>query len=334
MKTTGDPEAAWTERPTVEEAEAAFRILGNETRVAILLALWEAYEPYADDQSLSFSALHRAAGGGDAGNFNYHLKRLVGTFVRKTEGGYALREAGRKIVRAIVAGVGAEDRAFGPVEIDESCHFCGAAVAISYEDEWIHLVCTECEGFFGAVDGLPRGSLGGMELDPAGVADREPAEMFYAAYVKAMKGMQCAVEGVCIECAGEIERELQVCAEHDPEGVCTNCGRRFDAMVAFTCRVCKNHELAPPRTVVTHHPGVVAFYHERGVDFQYEVSDFAGLSPLKRLVGDHEQELLSTDPVRILVRVPYDGDVLRLTLDEDLIVIDEEVAVGDGDRPC
>lgn len=116
--------------------------------------------------------------------------------------------------------------------------------------------------------------------------------------------------------------ELSICEEHDPDGVCVTCGRRFDVMAKFRCGVCKNHHLAPPRTVVASHPAVVAFYHDHGVQSQYETRDFAGLDKQKRLVMAHKQTLVSTDPVRIEVVIRYADEELRLTLNEELTVVE------------
>jgi len=64
--------------------EDAFSLVANETRMDVLKALWEA------DGPRSFSALRERVGVRDSGQFNYHLGKLVGHFVRKTADGYRL----------------------------------------------------------------------------------------------------------------------------------------------------------------------------------------------------------------------------------------------------
>jgi hypothetical protein len=76
----------------------AFATLGNETRLGILQTLGRAGE------DLSFSVLRDRVGVEDSGQFNYHLEQLVGHFVRKTEDGYQLRRAGRRVVEAVLSG--------------------------------------------------------------------------------------------------------------------------------------------------------------------------------------------------------------------------------------
>ncbi|MFC6736862.1 DUF7347 domain-containing protein [Halolamina salina] len=101
----------------------ALAVLGDETRIAILRALAAADEP------LSFSELRRRADVRDPGRFNYHLSKLREYFVREVDGGYALREAGSRVVAAAgVAGTSAAE----PDLVDDSpdsepstCPVCG-----------------------------------------------------------------------------------------------------------------------------------------------------------------------------------------------------------------
>lgn len=68
----------------------AFAALGNETRLEILRALGDVERP------LSFSALHDRVEMQDSSQVNYHLDKLVGHFVGKSEEGYSLTRAGRR----------------------------------------------------------------------------------------------------------------------------------------------------------------------------------------------------------------------------------------------
>lgn len=77
--------------------DEAFAALGNETRIAILLAL----EGRGD--ALSYSELKRQVGVYDSGRFNYHLDRLLGHFVDGTSDGYRLRDVGRRAAWAVEA---------------------------------------------------------------------------------------------------------------------------------------------------------------------------------------------------------------------------------------
>jgi len=306
-----------------ERAAETFSLLANETRLAILLALWEAYEPYASENAVSFSALRHRVGIRQGAQFNYHLDHLVGRFVEKTEDGYALRRAGHELVRTVVAGTGIEDASQDPVEISIDCPSCGAPTAVTYRDEWLYIVCTDCDGTFQG-DDRPDGMLSGTEFDPAGLTDRPPEMMWRAGWFTGKTHIQLAVEGVCDACSGPITQSLDVCADHDAEGVCDRCGRQFAVQAQFRCPVCKNHHEAPPRTVVLHHPAVIAFYYERGVNVQYDDGSFESLRRRGELISDHEQELVSEEPPRVRVTIRYEGDELSLLLDETLDVVEIE----------
>lgn len=93
-------------------ASDAFELLANETRLAILLALWEAYEPFGTGGGLTFSELRDRVGMRDSGQFNYHLGKLEGEFVQSTDGGYKLRPAGEKITRAVIGGLDSKRRSW------------------------------------------------------------------------------------------------------------------------------------------------------------------------------------------------------------------------------
>lgn len=302
----------------------AFSILGNETRLSILLALWETYEPFAEENSVPFDELREHVGVEDPDRFTYHLQKLSGHYIRETDAGYELRQAGRLIVRTVVAGAGLEDPEFEPTEIDAECPFCEAPTAVIYRDDWLYHVCTNCDGGFGAREDMPDGLISGGAFPPAGITDRTPSEMMAARSTRSKQHFLPATEGVCSVCAGPMETSLHVCEDHASEGICGTCGRRDAVMARFRCPVCKDWNATPPRGAIAYHPAVIAFYHERGVPIQYETDDLESHKRAGQLVAEHEQELVSEDPLRVRVTVAYEGDELRLTVDENLDVIELE----------
>lgn len=307
------------------QAIEALKQLGNETRLAILLALWEAYEPFAEDSVVPFSALRRRVGMGDKGQFYYHLDKLVGRFVRRTEDGYELRNAGRKIVRAVIAGTGLQEVTVTPTEIDKPCPYCGASTAITYENEWLFQVCTECEGTFAESDEFLPGTLTVWPISQAGLSNRTPEEMFVAGAVATIQQYALMFAGICPECSGPVDTWLDVCQEHDPSGdaVCPTCGRRYRVQARFVCTVCKNKMWGPTSILLAIHPTVVGFYADRGIDLGYESLDLAGVTQLMGLVREHERAVvLSESPLRARITFHYDTDELQLTLDDTLCVRD------------
>ena len=125
----------------------ALELLADETRLAILLALWEEHEPHADD-AVPFSRLFDRVDYDNRGNFSYHLEKLEGQFVTQhTErGGYELRTSGLKFVRSLIAGTGLDDISVTDAEIGEPCPICGAPTAVNYHDGVVLWTCTECNG--------------------------------------------------------------------------------------------------------------------------------------------------------------------------------------------
>lgn len=303
-------------------ATEAFSILADETRVSILVALWEAFEPFSSNGAMTFSELRDRVGVRDSGQFNYHLDQLAGHFVRKTDAGYELRNAGFEVVQTVITGAGIEEPSLDRTEIDHECFLCDAPVAVTYEDEWLYLVCTECDGYWPGREDLPSGVLGGGTFPPAGFTNRSPEEIWHAYTISSQNIGKSIVEGVCDNCSGPMESSVDVCEDHTTEGVCDNCGRNPAVMVHWTCPVCKNYHAAPPRVKVKHHPAVIQFFYERGVPFQYEISDVETLKRARYIFSQQEQELVSDDPLRIRVTLQYEGDSMALTLDEEMNVLE------------
>lgn len=301
----------------------AFSVIANETRLAILLALWETYDPLAEDNTLSFTQLRDRVGMDDSGQFNYHLSKLEERYLRSTEEGYELRQAGLYLVQAVIAGAGLEEPSLERTEIDHGCGVCDATGAVTYQDGWIYFVCTECDGYFGGWrDDLPDGTLTGNFLFPASVTDRSPGAVLNATWVRGRGELFTHIEGVCSTCAGPMERWLHYCDDHAQEGVCTTCGRWSPAGARFQCSVCKHyHEISLP-TLVRCHPAVIAFYYERDLPLVYESDETDNFQPRyrERHHDQFEVTLIATNPPQAQVTLQYEGDEVRVTLDEGLEV--------------
>ncbi|WP_331233063.1 DUF7347 domain-containing protein [Natronorarus salvus] len=80
--------------PTLPET---FDLLADDTRLRVVEALYERGCTVTGETALSFSELRRLTDVRDTGRFNYHLGRLRGPFVRKTDRGYVLTETGEAV---------------------------------------------------------------------------------------------------------------------------------------------------------------------------------------------------------------------------------------------
>jgi hypothetical protein len=290
----------------------AFALLGDATRIAILRALWAAYDPYAADNAVPFSALCDRVGADDTGNFNYHLGRLTGHFVRRTDEGYELAAPGFRVVRAIVAGAATGDPTLPPSSVDATCRRCGSPIEIDHEDGTTWARCTGCEGYW------PRrgGEIFGFGLPPEGLRDRDPDAILRATIAYSIRRFETMTAGVCPECGGPVDASLAVCDDHDDDAVCDACGSRFVGVLTMVCTACKFPWRSPAYAAVSHHPAVVAFYYDRGV--RHVPGTWAAID--RGL--DWDETVVATDPPSLRVAVAHDGDRLDLTLDETGTVVD------------
>lgn len=304
-------------------ATEAFALLGDETRLAILLVLWTEHDPYADDNGVPFSLIFERVGCDDPGNLSYHLEKLDGRFVRQRakREGYELRRPGLKLVRAVIAGAGLGDVRREAAEIDHPCPFCDAPTTIRYRDGLVFWACTECEGVAPAGTGTD-GALSVIPFEPAGLADRTPEELKAASEAALWQKARSLFDGVCPTCSGPIEGWLEWCGDHDPTGVCGHCGMRVDVQARFQCRICEDHGTTTPKRLALFQPAVISFYDDHGVSTRVHAGDVESAKRVSNLVDDHELDLVSQNPPRVTVTAALDGDEICVTFDETASVVD------------
>lgn len=327
-------DAAGATGPHVTEA---FKLLSDETRLAILLALWEGYDPHAEANSISFTRLYERVNVQDSGNFAYHLDKLVGHFVEDTEDGYVLSNAGHKIVRAVIAGSGLQERSLPWTKTPRSCPSCGGTVEVRYADQRLYQRCPSCQGHLGprSSEQTPTGTLVVHDgFDPAGLVGRSPEEVFVASTIDYHGTVTLVIRRICPECSGTVEETLHLCEDHDPDAgdLCSTCGTGDEARARYVCSVCKFSVSYPAWAAAFDHPAVVAFYYDHGCEGTFDLEDPEAAGRLwDRLIRD--QELVSRDPVRIRVDIREAGEVLELTLDGDLNVVEVE-GPYEGSKPA
>lgn len=328
LKSTRSPLEAAAQTVGSETAEA-FKLLADETRLAILLALWEEHEPLPD-HNVPFSQLFDRVDYESRGNFSYHLEKLEGQFVTQhTErGGYELTTSGLKLVRSIIAGTGINDVTVDDVEIDEPCPICDARTTIHFQDGVVLWNCTRCAGVapgvseWGTVKDHMEGVLDLTQFEPAGVATRRPEELRAASKVAKHQKVRSMFNGVCPTCSGPVDSRLEYCENHDSSGACDTCGWLLALLVRFRCRVCEDYALTDPKKLPLFHPAVIAFYEEHGIATRVHTEDPGSARDLFDLMTDHDQELVSGDPLRVAITVSVDGDDVRVMLDETASVVD------------
>lgn len=279
---------------------SAFELLSDETRAGIL----EAFAEHAREtdgatfEPLGFEELRRRVGVRDSGKFNYHLDRLRGRFVEKTDaGGYVPTVSGFKLAAAIVSEAYA-DRERGPTALDRACPLCGTTLEATYDSGAMIVGCA-------------NGHEIRNELPPGALDDRSMAAAAELLFTKTFADFEYLRTDVCPLCYGSVERRYRAADDDGP----------YDHQVAGSCDRCSLPIVAPLRSWVVSHPAVVSFYHDHGIDLRGEPSWllelWAGgdLEPIAGADGDGRE---------FAYTLSRDGDALRLRLDETARVLASE----------
>lgn len=285
---------------SLDPAEA-YSLVGHELRFQTLLALSRA------DGPLAFSTLRERVGVDDPGQFNYHLGELTGRFARKTGDGYATTTAGDRVVGAVLSGGLTDTVDRDPIDLDADCPRCGTSLAMTFPDALAAVQCDDCGYNLGTIT-VPAGVLDGVDSGdaPAVVAD------WFDRTLAALDA------GFCLYCDNRLD--VAVLAAGDPDAPAFVDGDEYAAGVVYECGHC---ETAWPTSVsgaLLRDTNVLAFYHDHGVDLQS--------TPLWRydVASRTTARVAGTDPLRVDVTFAADDEELRLTVDDELTVLDAERA--------
>ncbi|WP_458208321.1 ArsR/SmtB family transcription factor [Haladaptatus sp. NG-SE-30] len=272
----------------------AFSVIANETRLEILEALWQSSE-----RPVSFSELRKEVGMRDSAQFNYHLQQLTDHFVVQTDEGYDFRQAGKKVVSAILAGSFNEHPHVDPIDLDETCANCDASLQASYEDETLAVECPDCGK-----------SHGRYPFPPGGLNDRTEAEIMDA-FNQRVRHLHClAADGVCHECNGKMTTAIVRDTENR---------LGLDVRVDHHCEQCHHQLYSAVGLTLLDQSEVVTFHSDHGIDLC--TKPYWALS---WCVSDEYTTVLSDDPWRVRITIPLDDEKLCVTLDDDLNVLDIE----------
>lgn len=282
------------------DAAAAFALLGEPVRLEIVLALHD----QGPGTPPSFTALYELVSAEDTGRFNYHLNELLDRFVTRSDAGYSLTAAGRRVARTVEAGVYTDAPTVDPVTIEGACYACGeSALAASYRDEVFRVECRGC--------GEP---IVVVRVPPSLAQNRSPAAFVEAVSAWSESQVDQAVKGLCPACGGAVTPSIST-EVHESIA--------FEAVAAFSCPVCGRTALTSVGTIAARDPRVEAFLEEREVSVwerpYWEVPQF---------VAGEGVTVESRDPWRVSVRFEAGGDVCVATVDGELCVV--EVAVEES----
>ena len=305
-----------------EQTIEAFELLGNETRLAILLALWEAVDPVRppSETALPFSELRKRVGIRHGAQFNYHLDKLVGQFVRKTDAGYTLTTSAERILSVIWAGTLTGSSSFADEQIDAACMLCGTPTLVAYSDGILTQRCPSCDG----VTREPTESSGVIAREyrpPVGLENRTPREFVQEGKTWHRHQRHAFIEKTCPDCSGTVTATIHVCDDHDSHDltVCDRCERVHEIDASFVCDVCKSSMRTGIWNTILTDVAVIAFFHEHGLDTKALEDELAYgvLYEAVERVAVHSEE-----PLEVVVSVELDGDRLDVTLDDEAHIID------------
>lgn len=301
----GDSNRTSSDDPTngTDAIEQAFSVLGDETRLRILLELVDATNILHPDRGLTFSELRERVGAKDSGRFNYHLGKLEGTFIEKVDEVYVSRYPARAIISAVYAGTfrDSDETDARSMELDRTCPNCSHPITLRYEEHTLTSGCENCN----IKDRFER-------VPPGAFTDRTLEELAATVSKRWLTEIDLARQGVCLYCWGETERTYPA---EPPETTEMN----EQLYVATNCQQCWYRAVTPLRTIVGLHPLICS--ELLSVD---ATRDDAIRKLYSQNTCDCEVTLHDTDPVSATMRVETADRTLSISIDGDCRVTDIE----------
>lgn len=306
------------ERSTIvlpDAAAEAFASIANETRLRILLALWE-----AEERPVRFSDLRARVGVRDPGQFRYHLRRLEDGYVRRTPDGYDITMAGVNVVWAVLSGDVTTHPDVEPFPVDGDCESCGSTLVVAYEDDVLFVRCPSCGRVHAMTPFHASGLVGRTNDELVAVLDR---------VVDAQGGL--IAHNVCPRCFGSGSLTLVADRAGVPVGLRTETPDEQLAEIlryapdegrveaTWICARCGLWAADSLDGLVRYRPEVAAFYRDHGVD----VASIPAWE-IQRHLGECTVTVTEEDPLSVRLDVTLDGETLSLTIASDFTTVSAE----------
>jgi hypothetical protein len=280
----------------------AFALVANDLRFEMLTALWSARQE--GETPLAFNEFYDRVEIGDSGQFNYHLDKLTPRFVRHTEDGYALTFAGQQLIGAAVSGTYTEtDVPVDPVSVGE-CPQCAGTLEGRYEVGHVVIDCPDCEVVI----------TDWLAAPPVLAAHHDPAEL-PAVFERLLRTQMTVMsQGFCPVCGGPIDSTPLAFLDGEYD-VGVEESQEVHNTVVHRCQACGNGSYGVVGVAVLHHPAVVSFLYDHGIEVQE-----TPLWAYGWLADDHGL-VVSESPPRLRVTVEADDDSMSVTVDDDCEVV-------------
>lgn len=290
-----------------------FALVGNAIRAEILRTLGEARGQRGARPVLAFAELRRRVDiEVPSSQFNYHLQRLVGTFLERTDDGYRMRPEGTTLYRTVRSGTLDRDASLGPFDAGFDCHFCAATVEASYEDGLFSMRCPDC-GY---------GYRNSTRVPPGAFADG--AELLSRVDTHDRHKLLAFARGVCPTCVNRLESDLVRAGESALPST-----EHDEVYVVRSCARCGNQDYRRVGEALLQRPAVVSFFHDRGLD--------VATTPtweLEFAATDRHVTVRSEDPWAVALGLERHGDRLELVVDGDLTVTERTLTRVAGSSDC
>lgn len=276
--TAGSPDVG------LEEVRDAFQLLANETRLEILYALWTrpAWEA-------TFTELKSAVAMRDSGQFHYHLDRLAGTFIQRTDGGYTHLAGGITLYRAML-GILNGPETTSSVALDISCPTCDRALELTYENQVLYARCASCEE---AVLSTP--------FLPAGLENRTADDLLSAFDAWSRNLVDSLRDGVCPWCTSTVSHEFE---QEEESGT---------VRLTHRCDRCQGFLTTSVGEAVLSDPAVVSFFYLLGRDVTT-----VPYWELPFCLTSDGVTVHSKQPWIVEQVIEYEGETLHLQFDDEM----------------
>lgn len=300
---TGGTDPRPLDPPTADDEEA-FALVGNEIRAEIVRTLGRHEFEQNTESVPSFSDLREKSNTDIVSSqFNYHLQKLVDRYVEKTGDGYRLRPEGKNLYRTIRAGTFTRRDSLAPIELRQSCYYCDSELELAYDDGMFTIQCHGCETLYDLILAPPSA----LRTD-----DRVQSRVVrYNYHLR-----QAFARGVCPTCMNALTTEFV-----DPADTGFTDVVERELYVYRACAYCGNHSYLSLGSVFLHHPAVIGFCYDRGLDVmetpRWELA-FAAT--------DRSVTVRSTDPMELSLTITAGDESLELIIDEELAIRDQTVS--------
>jgi hypothetical protein len=241
-----------------------------------------------------------AVGLTDSGQFNYHLDKLVGSFVAKSEDGYWLPNPGMKLYRLIVSGTVTERGVRDDIDVDD-CTSCGGTVRATYRDDnSLMFSCKDCTTGYAVIPFSPRG-----------FTNRTDEEALDAAFRSFYSELRLARQGICPACDGHVETKLVADLNDRLDSLSVS-----GVISSLRCSVCNNYYYSDLSSIALTTDEVRRFLIDSGLE-----------PPLVRewhdvtVAADESVTVVQNDPLRVEITFTVKDETIGATFDGDHRVV-------------